>query len=385
MRKSIGLEENNGDVCILEEPEHFNFTLPSSCKPWTTSFKHVVGIMHTNYQAYALKAHLSGLVVSPFLGNLSSLLTRVHCHKIVKLSDTLQTYAAEKECVNNVHGIRKDFLDEGNRRASDNNQNSPNGVYFIGKLLWAKGLDKLIDLEEAYKKITGDYFQIEIYGSGPESGEIRRAFVGRNRQGSFSSQGSLSQLINEIPKSRHEFRKEPIPASFPGRVDHALLTKDYKIFINPSITEVLCTTTAEALAMGKFVIIPVHPSNDFFLQFPNCLAYKRKDEFVEKLQFALANEPQPHSPLHYHTLTWEAATDRCIEASKITQREVHRRMRVGQKRIDQKSIEALKGALPSAFRRYVLKSMDMDSYEETALLGNRNDHDDVKLVPAECE
>jgi len=64
----------------------------------------------------------------------------------------------------------------------------------------------------------------------------------------------LKDSINavELPQTLHELiRRKPIPATFPGRVDHGELT-DFKIFLNPSTSEVLCTTTAEALAMGKF-------------------------------------------------------------------------------------------------------------------------------------
>lgn len=146
---------------------------------------------------------------------------------------------------------------------------------------------------------------------------------------------SKTSMIFDPPQSLSEWRRNPIPARFLGVKDHAGLKRvAHKIFLNPSITEVLCTTTAEALAMGKFAIIPEHPSNEFFLQFPNCLAYKGLDECVEKLQWALQNEPQPLSAEHAYIFSWEAATDRFIEASVITKSEASKRKASGKDKVD---------------------------------------------------
>jgi glycosyltransferase involved in cell wall biosynthesis len=185
-----------------------------------------------------------------------------------------------------------DFLDEGKRRGvgieaiATSGQGDANPVaYFIGKLLWEKGLDRLLRLQYFYKEVTGDFFPIDIVGDGPNRNEIQVTYNGQDVQsirkvlasnddtarGGFSWETVTEQLgsVLEIPSSL-ALDTGKIPGQFYGRQDHAQFCKDYKVIVNPSITEVLCTTTAEALAMGKFAVIPKHPSNDFFLQFPNC-------------------------------------------------------------------------------------------------------------------
>lgn len=210
----------------------------------------------------------------------------------------------------------------------------------------AKGLDKLLDLEARYRKTTGQYFGIDVIGSGPEQTEIERSFLGRQQNRSVDQTSTSST-------SHWRYFRQPIPARFLGRKDHAAIGSQYAIFVNPSITEVLCTTTAEAIAMGKWVIIPRHASNEFFLQFPNCLQYKHKGEFVELFQYAMANPvSQVIQGSHnnngkglddrshlYSALTWEAATERLIDTAYLSKRDERRRDRLTLHKED-KSIQA---------------------------------------------
>lgn len=91
----------------------------------------------------------------------------------------------------------------------------------------------------------------------------------------------------------------------------------YKVLLNPSTTDVVCTTSAEALAMGKIVVCANHPSNEFFMQFPNCRTYDDGDGFVKAILKALADEPAPLTDAQRHELSWEAATERFLRAAEL--------------------------------------------------------------------
>ena len=72
-----------------------------------------------------------------------------------------------------------------------------------------------------------------------------------------------------------------------GGVDHLdAALRGYRVFLNPSTSDVVATTSAEALAMGKWLLCPAHASNAFFARFANCLVYRSPAEFAAQLRVA---------------------------------------------------------------------------------------------------
>lgn len=304
------------DCIILEEPEHL--TWYHSGKRWTRAFPPavpVIGIMHTNYVDYARR--MAGDAAASTLKRLNKFLCRMHTHKVIKLSDAVQTLPRQETCF--VHGVSEAFLQVGTRsgrRADDSacHERSDGGVavavgltgdddliasvtsidrfskglYFLGKALWAKGFAELIERVSEYTAHCRDQKvdapTIDVYGKGEELQDI-------------TTEASMRNL----------------PMSFLGAKDH--LSPDmaeYRGFINPSTSDVVATTSAEALAMGKWLIVPKHPCNAFFSTFSNCLMYSTPKEFASAIDRSLVEDPAPLTTEEERRLTWEAATDRFL-------------------------------------------------------------------------
>uniref|UniRef100_A0A0E0CX72 Digalactosyldiacylglycerol synthase 2, chloroplastic n=1 Tax=Oryza meridionalis TaxID=40149 RepID=A0A0E0CX72_9ORYZ len=277
------------DVAVLEEPEHLNWYHHG--RKWKNKFRRVIGVVHTNYIAY-VKREKNGQAIACFMKYMNTWVTRIYCHKIIRLSGATQDLPRSVVC--NVHGVNPKFLEVGKLKLKQLQNGEiafTKGAYYIGKMVWSKGYRELLDLLSKYQsKLVG--LEVDLYGSGEDSDEVRK------------SAELLSLAVKHMAMVCVD--TETLQSS-----------NSYKVFINPSTTDVVCTTTAEALAMGKIVICANHPSNEFFKQFPNCRTYDSGEEFVQLTLDALAEQPAPLTDMQSHDLSWEAATERFMEAAEL--------------------------------------------------------------------
>eukprot|EP00904_Undaria_pinnatifida_P010908 jgi/Undpi1/6948/HiC_scaffold_21.g09422.m1 len=307
--------DDEADVAVLEEPEHLNFFRAEGV-PWLNKFGYVVGIIHTNYLFYA-RGEKHGVVKKPIMKAACALTVRAHCHRVIKLSDSLQSYAKEKEMVANVHGVRPQFFEVGDKALE---HGFTEGAYFIGKVLWTKGLDLLLALmhraregaddSSADSSNDGDTSDGKEKSDGKEGDsetrdwEKRRCIIFGNRRNGAKTTGVTKEdggreafpiTIygdgSDLAEVKEKAGEMNLPITFHRGIDHAELGQ-YKVFVNPSRSEVLCTTIAEALAMGKWVVCAHHPSNEFFYEnFESCLTFTDEHEFVAAIKKALAEDP----------------------------------------------------------------------------------------------
>ncbi|KAK4476565.1 hypothetical protein RD792_015722 [Penstemon davidsonii] len=283
---TVVIPDDEADVAVLEEPEHL--TWYHHGKRWKIKFRLVIGIVHTNYLEY-VRREKNGQLQAFFLKYVNSWVVNIYCHRVIRLSAATQNLPRSVVC--NVHGVNPRFLDIGMKKREqqkDGNQAFTKGAYYIGKMVWSKGYKELLKLlRDNQKELTG--LEVDLYGNGEDSDQVKEA---------------AEKL--DITVRVH-----------PGR-DHAdPVFHDYTVFLNPSTTDVVCTTTAEALAMGKIVVCANHPSNDFFKQFPNCRTYDNIEGFVKETRKALEDRPAPLTDAQRHELSWEAATERFLKSAQL--------------------------------------------------------------------
>ena len=332
--------DGSADVAVLEEPEHM--TWYHQGRRFTDKFKYVVGVVHTNYLDYVRRED-HGAIKEAALGPINEYVSRTNVHRLIRISGATQDVPGSVVC--NIHGVQPRFLQVGQdiaerRRAGkplsahapatplgDGGQEGAEadlsaGAYYIGKAVWGK-YRELVDLmgEEGY---VDEPAEVPQGGGGwrgrkaATAGGTRRRRVEIDCFGSGQDAGAVQQeaAAKGIPLRMYAGRDHGDPAF-----------RKYKVMVNTSMSEVVCTCAAEALAMGKFVVCADHPSNEFFKQFSNCLIFDpaRPEDFREKLQYALKHEPRALSEAERHALSWEAATDRFLNVASTEVREAQRR------------------------------------------------------------
>ena len=313
------------DVAILEEPEHINWFHHGD--RWTSAFRHVIGVLHTNYLYYARYEEredypIPGEVREVIMRSFNAIVIKAHVDVSIRLSATLPEVPG-RSLVCNVHGVRGDFLAIGASVAAlppeEVRMAFDRGAYFLGKDLWTKGYSEL--LEQLAAELAAELDAARA-ASAPASGLSADGAAGGSTGDSVS--GSELPVIDTYGSGRDESEIRDaidaggLPVCMHPAIDHANPTlRGYRVFVNPSTSEVLCTATAEALAMGKKVLIPRHPSNGFFEQFSNAICFDDRSQLLPLLKEALATPPLPLTPREQYLLSWEAAIERLLDAAAL--------------------------------------------------------------------
>jgi digalactosyldiacylglycerol synthase len=285
-----------GCAVVLEEPEHLTWFAHRT--RWTSRFPHVVGVMHTNYLSYVaqgLNGGAGGAVAASALYRINKWTCRLHCHKVIKLSDAVQRLPRQVTC--NVHGVASCFLEQGRKvalaaaaarraggedgaadglaegagaaaggahhQAQDPSTTFSKGAYFIGKAVWGKGWRELLELLDYAQQKREQQQEQQDGGDGDANANDAPATTPTDPKNDIVDLYGGGEDLDAIER---EASARDLRVSFKGPADHsdAQLIGPYRVFLNPSTSDVVATTTAEALAMGKWVVCAHHPSNAFF-------------------------------------------------------------------------------------------------------------------------
>ena len=254
------------DIIILEDPEHLFASHPGS--RIKRNRLHVIGIVMTHYEYYHSQ-HIPPIFAKGYQYYSRFLLQRM-CHRLLAISAVQKDVCSLPMAqVVPLNGVSPLFF-----KSPPPCRNSR--CYFMGKLIPEKGIEEMYKLLQAV-----GVSEIDLYGYGKVEWAIKLA-----------EQYGLQPIYKGISHKPWEDLPE------------------YKIFINCSRSEYLCTTTANAIVMQQWAIVPEHPSNQFYYQFQNCLTYATSDDFVK--QFNTARDNEPASDPGVAELTWDATINRLI-------------------------------------------------------------------------
>ncbi|KAL5180239.1 Digalactosyldiacylglycerol synthase 1, chloroplastic [Glycine soja] len=105
--------------------------------------------------------------------HINNWVTRAYCNKVVRLSAATQDLP--KSIICNVHGVNPKLLKIGEKIVAVRELGQKpftKGAYFLGKMVWAKGYEELIDLSAKHKADL-DGFKLDVFQNGEDANEIQ--------------------------------------------------------------------------------------------------------------------------------------------------------------------------------------------------------------------
>ncbi len=241
---------------VVEEPEHMAW-IPCITPRRKLETEKILGIVMTNFGFYIRKPK------RPDRAAFAAIVEWRHKKLMRKYSDVIAPLSPAID----LEGLNHPVIRQQVTGVLDSFKSVPavlptqHGVYFMGRLVWDKAVDVVIDCAHQLD------VPIDIFGEGPDQ---------------------------KAMEDRAHALKAPVTFKGPS-YSPWLDIEPYRVFFNPSLSEVLCTTTAEALVAGRHVVIPDCPANTPFYDLPNVHVYQNDSGIEHALKTALATLPEdPH-------------------------------------------------------------------------------------------
>ncbi|WP_086933209.1 glycosyltransferase [Agarilytica rhodophyticola] len=237
---------------ILEEIDHLLINKPFAKFLRARPDLRIMGVIHTNYPYYwrkyfrFLPDFLYKFMIKNIYGVLHYAILKRNAHRLVALSPAIDFYRGiSYQC---LHGVGDEFFHE------DSVENMSD-VYFIGKIIKEKSIDSFIDVANALPDVKFDLW-----------GKFFDTYADKFT-GNITHRGETAEPSKSL--------------------------KSYKIFFNPSQSEVLCTTTLEAIAMKKIVILPDVPCNQVFKLYKRAYFYNNLQQAIDLVRKMSASSSLP--------------------------------------------------------------------------------------------